>query len=318
MIARWQRRALWLGLLLWASVCSLAWTAGHPGMALGFTALALCWHAAWLGLTVLLMRRVQEASGVAPPSVADAWRAWWAECRAAPQVFAWRQPFRTDAEPDVWPAEPAGRTGVLLVHGYLCNRAIWNPWLRQLRAQGIPTVAVTLEPPGAALDSHVPILDAAVQQLWRRTGRAPLLVGHSMGGLALRAWWRADAGRTPVAGLVTVGTPHQGTWMAHWGHSASARQMRPGSDWLTQLAEDEARLWTGGRAWRDSAPPAVLSVFSPCDSIVFPTQGALWPGGEALAVAGAGHVDLLQQDVVFEAVCQRLQGPRAEVGRRGG
>lgn len=220
--------------------------------------------------------------------------------------------LRTHAEPDVWPADAAGRQGVLLVHGYLCNRAIWNPWLRCLRARGIPAVAVTLEPPGAALDTHVPTLAAAAQQLWLRTGRAPLLVGHSMGGLALRAWWRADGGRTPVAGLVTVGTPHQGTWMALWGHSDSARQMQPGSAWLRQLAADEARLRAEG-----SEAPAVLSVFSPCDSIVFPTQGAVWPGGEALAVAGAGHVDLLQHAAVFEAVCQRLEGARAEAGAAG-
>ncbi|MCO5977475.1 permease [Ideonella oryzae] len=309
MIARWQRRALLLGLLLWAVLCGTAWARGYPGLALAVTGLALGWHAAWLGLTVLLMRRVQRASGVAPPPAAQSWRAWWAECRAAPRVFAWQQPFRTHAEPDVWPAEPAGRPGVLLVHGYLCNRALWNPWLRRLRAQGIPAVAVTLEPPGATLDGHVSTLQAAVQQLWQRTGRPPLLVGHSMGGLALRAWWRADAGRTPVCGLVTVGTPHGGTWMAHWGHSASARQMRPGSAWLRQLAADEVRL----RA-ESSEAPKVLSVFSPCDSIVFPTQAALWPGGEALAVAGAGHVDLLQHAVVFEAVCQRVQGGAPEVG----
>lgn len=309
MIARWQRGALLLGFALWALASGLAWAQGHPALALAFTGLALGGHAAWLGLTVLLMRRVQRASGVAPPAGADAWRSWWAECRAAPRVFAWRQPFRTHAEPDVWPADAAGRQGVLLVHGYLCNRAIWNPWLRRLRARGIPAVAVTLEPPGAALDTHVPTLAAAAQQLWQRTGRAPLLVGHSMGGLALRAWRRADAGRTPVAGLVTVGTPHQGTWMALWGHSASARQMQPGSAWLRQLAADEARLRAEG-----SEAPAVLSVFSPCDSIVFPTQGAVWPGGEALAVAGAGHVDLLQHATVFEAVCQRLEGARAEAG----
>lgn len=311
MIARWQRAALLLGVVLWGLVTGLAWGQGHPALALAVTALALGGHAAWLGGTVLLMRRVQRASGVAPPAVAQAWRAWWAECRAAPRVFAWRQPFRTHAEPDVWPAEPAGRPGVLLVHGYLCNRAIWNPWLRRLRALGVPAVAVTLEPPGAALDAHVPVLAAAVQQLWQRTGCAPLLVGHSMGGLALRAWRRADAGRTPVRALVTVGTPHQGTWLAHWGHSASARQMRPDSDWLRQLAADEMRLRAEG-----SEAPAVLSVFSPCDSIVFPTQGAVWPGGETLAVTGAGHVDLLQHAAVFEAVCQRLQGAATETPDR--
>ena len=42
MIARWQRRALLLGLLLWALLAGTAWASGCHGLALG-------WHAAWLG-----------------------------------------------------------------------------------------------------------------------------------------------------------------------------------------------------------------------------------------------------------------------------
>lgn len=306
MIARWQRWALLLGLAgLLAAVGGL-WRAGHPGLAGGLLVLALVMHAFWLGVTTLLMRAVQARAGQPLPPWRESVRAWWAECRAAPRVFAWRQPFRSQAQPDVWPAQAAGRPGVLLVHGYLCNRALWNPWLQRCRQLGIPALALTLEPPGADLDRHVPALAAAVQTLWERTGQPPLLVGHSMGGLLLRAWLRADAGRTPCRGLVTVGTPHQGTWLARWGLSPSARQMRPGSAWLRTLAADEAA--------RPSGLPPVLSLYSPCDSIVFPTRLAVWPGGEALAVAQAGHVNLLEQPAVFEAVWQCLQQGRAAEG----
>ncbi|MCA6216562.1 permease [Ideonella sp. B7] len=307
MIARWQRWAVLLGLAgLLAGVGGL-WQTGHPALAGGLLVLALVMHAFWLGVTTLLMRAVQARAGQPLPPWRESVRAWWAECRAAPRVFAWRQPFRSQAQPDVWPAEVPGRPGVLLVHGYLCNRAVWNPWLQRCRQLGIPALALTLEPPGVDLDRHVPALAAAVQTLWERTGQPPLLVGHSMGGLLLRAWLRADAGRTPCRGLVTVGTPHLGTWLAHWGLSPSARQMRPGSNWLRALAADEAA--------RASGLPPVLSLYSPCDSIVFPTRLAVWPGGEALAVAQAGHVNLLEQPAVFEAVRQRLQqGGAAEGG----
>ena len=64
-------------------------------------------------------------------------------------LFGWRQPFRHAACPDWLPAPPAGGApgrGVVLVHGFMCNRGIWNPWMRRLRARGHAHVAVTLEP----------------------------------------------------------------------------------------------------------------------------------------------------------------------------
>ncbi len=103
------------------------------------------------------------------PQPAQLLRAWWGEVRAAPRVFCWRQPFRSRRWPDHLPAAAQGRRGLLLVHGFLCNRGVWNPWLQRLRAQGVPFVAVNLEPVFGSIDDYVAILERAVQQLERCT-----------------------------------------------------------------------------------------------------------------------------------------------------
>ena len=80
----------------------------------------------------------------------------------------------------------------MLIHGFFCNRGIWKPWLARLHAAGVPCVAVNLEPIFDSIDHYADIVEDAVQRIEHATGLAPVLVGHSMGGLALRRWW-ADA-----------------------------------------------------------------------------------------------------------------------------
>ena len=98
------------------------------------------------------------------------------------------------ARPTTCRPTPSGRRGLVLVHGFVCNRGLWNPWLPRLRAAGVPCIAVNLEPVFGS-DRRLRAADrAAVQRVTQATGRPPLLVAHSMGGLALRAWLR-DARR---------------------------------------------------------------------------------------------------------------------------
>ena len=98
--------------------------------------------------------------------------AYLGEVLAFAQVFSWRQPFRAGHEPDYLPVEPhgpgagsdarsSGSTAVLLLHGYCCNRGLWAPWLRQLRARGVPCRALTMEPVFGRIEDWVPAIDAA-------------------------------------------------------------------------------------------------------------------------------------------------------------
>lgn len=298
MLARLQQLLVlgWLAALLAAAI--LPWRAGHPWGSVLAVALVVCSHAFWLLVTFALMRWHNRRDAAAPPaSWRQWWAAWWGEVRSAPQVFGWRQPFASNVEQDFLPADAQGRTGVVLVHGFVCNRGLWTPWLGRLRAEGVPFVAVNLEPVFGSIDDYPAVIEAAVARLEAATGEKPLLVGHSMGGLAIRAWLARHAADARVRGVITIGSPHRGTWLATLSHlGLNAREMRPGSAWLTALEAAEPA----------SRRELFLCIYGHGDNIVFPASNALLPGARQLHIEGTAHIDLLHHPEAFAALRQAL------------
>lgn len=279
-------------------VCNLLLAAGwlvwqwpaSPLRAVAGLAAAMLLLRLFMGLQFVFMVRVNRqagrADGLPMPSLAQMVRAWSAEARWASVVFGWWQPFRSTAVPDWLPPTaadgPPSARGVVLVHGFLCNRGFWTPWMKVLRSRGHPFVAVTMEPAFGAIDDYVGTLDEAVRRVTAATGRPPVVVGHSMGGLAVRAWLRARKADARVHRVITLGSPHQGAWAARFSQSANGRQMVPGGDWLRQLAQDEPP----GRA-------ALFTCFySNCDNAVYPTATAMLDGADNRFVEGLAHVQM--------------------------
>ena len=304
MLARWQSLLVALALLAAGAWCVWCLQRGWgPGWLLAGLVLTLAPHAPVLALEFVVLGLFGRDPGVPRATTVDLLRAWWGEVRVGWRVFGWRQPFAADREPDV-PGVP-GRTGVLLLHGYVCNRGLWVPWLRRLRRLGVPCTALTLEPVFGGIDRYAPAIEAAVQDLTRRTGRPPLLVGHSMGGLAARAWLASArpraGGRSAdqrIAGVVTVGTPHQGSWAARFGLSTNTRQMRLGSAWLAALAAREP----AGRHARFTC------FFGHADNLVFPARLATLPGADNRHLAGVAHLQMVFDPAVLDAVLHRVRG----------
>lgn len=288
-IARLLRLALALLLLAMLALCVAGVLRGRPLAGLG-AALALPLGLALVGLgayglEMLLAAAVHGDDPWPRPRAAERMRALAGELARALPTFLWDQAFRAAAWPDR-PGRP-GQQGLVLVHGHVCNRGFWNRWLARLAAEGRPVVAVTLEPPLAGVAAGVPLLEAAVARLEAATGRPPLLVAHSMGGLVWRAWRVAAPGNAArLAQVMTVGTPHQGTWLARLGLSRNARDMRPGSDWLRALAAAEARL---------PEPPGArcCCVLGSADNVVFPPSSAVLPGAETLHLPATAHIALV-------------------------
>lgn len=299
MIARLQQ-AITLSLLLGGLSWLAFWASrGHWALAMGGTTLLFTGHALVLGLEFLLLRRMRLSDPAPLATDRQLLRAWLAEAVHAPRVFCWRQPFFSRRFPDHLPAQVQGRRGLLLVHGFVCNRGLWNPWLPQLQARGVPYVAVNLEPPFGSIDDYAGTLQRAMQRLHDATGVAPLVVAHSMGGLAVRAWWRAHAQAEPPHHVVTVGTPHHGTWLGRFGQTPNTRQMRWGGDWVRQLASDEP-----------AARYAHFTCFySHCDNIVFPPSVATLPGADNRHLTGWSHVHLAYHPAVFDEVLRLLALP---------
>ncbi len=253
------------------------------GWAWGVLTLAL--HAAVLAGGFVQLRWVNRPA----PGWGQLLRAWAGEVAASELAFSWRQPWREWAEPDHL---PAGATlGVLLVHGFACNRGRWTGWMRRLRAQGVAFVAPTLEPAFGSIDDYADEIEAGVQQLKALTGRMPVLCAHSMGGLALRAWWRRHGRAHEVPRAITLGSPHQGTRMAALGLGANAAQMRRGSAWLAALP----------------GLPDVDCFWTPCDQVVNPAATAIQAEGRAHRVDAVGHMGLVHSDAAWQQLQAALR-----------
>ena len=305
MNARWQKILVLCWLL--ASAAWLAWAWPRSlALALGGWAIAASTSLAWLGLQFVLMRRINRHD---PTPAAGRWtllRAWWLEALTCTWVFGWLQPFAHRQQPDWLPPTPTGQRGVVLVHGFLCNRGVWLPWLPELRARGHAYVALTLEPAFGSVDDYVAAIDTAMRQVQAATGLPPVLVGHSMGGLAARAWLRtlAQPSAQRVHRIFTLGTPHHGTWPARFSHTTNGMQMRLNSPWLQALAASEG-----------AAQRALFSCwYSDCDNIVYPARSATLDGADNHLLQGLGHVHMLYAPQVRAACWQALQtGPGSAV-----
>lgn len=278
-------------ILLWAW-----WAAPEYSLAsLAGLALLVLGYAVVLGiefLAAVVVNRTDES----PRATGAQWfGAWWQEVRAAPRVFAWRQPFFWRRWPDTAEPSKTNVAAVVFVHGFLCNRGFWLPWMRRLQSLGVPYVSVNLEPIFDSIDDYVPIIESAVVHATALTGKPPTLICHSMGGLAARAWLAATPGAARrFQKIITIGTPHHGTWLARFSHLNNGRQMQHDCDWQLALAERERAIDPQRNADR------FVCWYSNTDNIVFPASTATLPGADNRHVAGAAHVALAFHPRVME------------------
>jgi triacylglycerol lipase len=259
-------------------------------------------HPTLLAVEMLVARRVAARSGAPLATWLDMLRALLGEWRASTAIFGWRMPWRANAVEDHLPRTSRGLRGVVFIHGYICNRGLWNPWMRRLRKLDRAFVAVSLEPVFTSMDEYIPLVERAVQRIEAATGLAPVIVAHSMGGVVARAWLRSRAthrrsdGTGEAARLITIGTPHRGTWLARLAMAVNARQMRVDSDWMQALAAQE--------------PPTlsdlITSWWSECDQIVFPPPTAVYPGSEAKQLRGVGHIALAGREEIWNEIRWRI------------
>jgi pimeloyl-ACP methyl ester carboxylesterase len=186
---------------------------------------------------------------------------------------------------------------VLLIHGYVCNSGYWLPMSKLLKQARISHYGIDLEPPGASIDDYAPQVQAAVARLRKETGSEKvIIVGHSMGGLVARAYLRryGDAG---IARVITLGTPHHGTALAHFGPGSNAAQMRRDSAWLASLAASEA----------NTQRMLISSIYSVHDNIIAPQDSSDLPGARNLVFGAIGHVALGRHPDIMQCTLREIE-----------
>lgn len=222
------------------------------------------------------------------------WRIAIGEWLAYQALFILIQPFeRLWMGDDAVGRQPPGGIPVLLIHGYLCNRGAWW-WLRcKLKAAGFAIATINLEPPFGSIDGFADQLHMRVETLRAETGADQVaLVGHSMGGLAARAYLQRH-GSSRVAKLVTLGSPHHGTWLAYFGLGENARQMEPNNAWIRALPPADPRVPT-------------VTIWSPTDNFVAPQDSSRLAGAQEKILPGLSHLAMLFSPGVLDALIREL------------
>jgi triacylglycerol lipase len=188
----------------------------------------------------------------------------------------------------------ADGTPVLLVSGLfpggMDNRSMFTTFRAALRRLGFGVVhgvnfgvrtALTRDVRAAARE-----LGQHVERLRERTGADRVhVVGHSLGGLIARYYVQRLGGDGAVHTLVTLGTPHGGTASAYLLPTPLARQLRPGSDLLAELAAPAPHCRT-----------RFLVVCSRMDQLVVPPRNARLEHPDlrvdTLELSDVGHLSL--------------------------
>ena len=142
-----------------------------------------------------------------------------------------------------------------------------------------------------SIDDYRQTIADAMSRLELATGLAPVIVAHSMGGLAARAWWAAEP-EARCHRLVTIASPHTGTRLGAHGRSANITQMRLGSEWLAQLSAKES----------PASRERFICFWGHCDNIVFPTRNATLAGADNRHLPVTPHVQMVEHPAVFEEV----------------
>ncbi len=261
-------------------------------------ALPLLVHAVPLGIEFITGALIDRRP-IARLNLIDSIRLWLSETWRSFVVFTIDQPWRADfPEPSIIhdPARPA----VLLVHGYMCNRATWRYWLHHGLPKAWNIATINLEPVYAPVEEYAESIHLAVEKLRAASGAGRVtLVCHSMGGLAGRAYLRAK-GHDAVARVITIDTPHHGTLFARFALGANTRQMRQAGDYVRQLAQSEE-------------PVEFVCFASHHDNLIVPRESQILACAEAVWFEKIGHIAMTGSDEVLAKLIDVVERPVAAV-----
>lgn len=192
------------------------------------------------------------------------------------------------------------RNPVLLIHGFNGTPAIFSGMSTYLAKAGWIVYDLTLMPSNGELG-----IDQLAQQVADYiaktfTPEQPLdLIGFSMGGIVSRYYVQRLGGIDRVQRLLTIASPHHGTWTAYVFERAGCIQMRPESTFLQDLNRDAAML----------EKLNFTSIWTPFDLMIVPANSSKMPVGREVQVPVLYHDWMPVDTRSLEAVVAALSEP---------
>lgn len=160
-----------------------------------------------------------------------------------------------------WADERGWATPVALVHGAAHNGSAWAMWEPRLRAAGFRRlVALEYKAGAQSITALASDLGQRLERICERAGTEHVhVVGHSLGGFALRVWHDLMAGAPLLGAAVTLGSPHRGLpWARLPATPPTLRDLGSGSALHRELEVSGAShdRWTTIAGGRDRLVPA--------------------------------------------------------------
>ena len=192
-------------------------------------------------------------------------------------------------------------TPVILVHGYIHNRSAFLAMSRHLKRAGFRYVdGFNYNALADGIPEAAARLGAEVERVLKATGaQRVMIVGHSMGGIVARYYVQELGGEDTVDTVVTLGSPHTGTYASYVGLGTATAQLRPHSGLLTRLNET-AR----------PGPVRWIAYWSDLDIFVAPIGNARLEhpalNAHNVRVRNTGHLSLLASGWVLKDVLAHL------------
>ena len=129
------------------------------------------------------------------------------------------------------------------------------------------------------------------------------VVGFSMGALVARWFIQRGGGKEHVRRFVSISGPHAGTSIAYAGTSPGAKDMRPDSALLKELAADVDPFGN----------VEVHCVYTPYDLLILPARSSILVGAQSVKKFSVPtHRRMISDDEVLDYVARLLNAPKKE------
>jgi triacylglycerol lipase len=188
----------------------------------------------------------------------------------------------------------------ILVPGFSDDAGSLHTLERFLQRQGIPAYTISPQPSNGQVRIEVLAERLAAAIAERFPAPTPIdLVGFSMGGLICRSYLQQMESGQRIERLLTIATPHQGTWTAYTYDRPACIQMRPGSHFLKALNRDLAPLQR----------ITFTSIWTPLDLTILPASSSYLPVGEMVPMLSPFHRTLVIDPRILHTVAIYLRKP---------
>jgi triacylglycerol lipase len=188
----------------------------------------------------------------------------------------------------------------VLVPGFTDDERILHLLERKLRRQQLNVYTMAPQPSNGevTLETLAAQLAEWIEATFDR-GQPLNLFGFSMGGLVCRVYVQWLGGLARTRRLVTLATPHRGTYFAYLLDRPGCHQMRPGSAFLSALNADLTAL----------EQVCFTSIWTPFDLTILPATSSLLPVGKMVAIYSPFHRTLPWDPQVVQAIASALRKP---------